>query len=155
MPLVAPSASNTGVLDLTSNKLQAVCMERLVHQILDDRHFDFPGYHGPAYCRLRIWQINEGKKTSYVVLASDPGAGYEGTSLTNAAEAWGTAAWKQLGQPDLAQVEFFENYPHAETKDPETFDRVFFSTDGRALSSPSWQPSDRASVEQSVGGWFE
>jgi len=89
-----------------------------------------------------------------VVLAweekSNPGA-----SVTNAAAAIATQAWRRLLPQAREGIVFIEGYAdprRVRLAGGECFAEVTFDLDGDALHSPRWRHTERAEVERLIGG---
>ena len=124
------------------------------------RSYDGPfSYAEPTGHAGRCWlQVYERRGALPVVLAweekSNPGA-----SVTNAAAAIATQAWRQLLPQAKEGIVFIEGYVdprHAHLAPGERFAEVTFDLDhgpdGDALHSPRWRHRERTEVEALIGG---
>ena len=116
--------------------------------------YEFKGLNSTAsFCLLSIIQNYRGK---VLVIATDPGDKTDsGTSVTNAAEQLATQVCAEFKIP-FAQLEWIERYvrtasihQYQEGEDwnfEQTWDRVRFNVRGGKLVGPSWQPVDKAEI---------
>jgi len=130
--------------------------------IIHDANLTVHDFNGrPGVYRIRIWQQSHPpvEEAVYVVVMSET-PDNPGMSITNAVELVATRVWTLLGCPPIENVTFFEHYPQIFTpirrgkpmEAAETFDRVGFDVQNRALLRPLWFYGQKALVEQRIGG---
>ena len=135
--------------------------------LLHDDLLSFPGFHGcESRCRVRVFLPAEGSGSdAYIVLATDDDQA-QGTSVTNAAEIIAAVACQRFNLPP-ERLEFIEHYDYRHRPgganafgEAENFARISFSRATAAalpgalsptLGLPSWQHTDRVSVEELIG----
>jgi len=117
-------------------------------------------------CDLKVYRLGRGqemfeRRDTYVVVFAEP-VGYEGVSVTNAAEYIATQVWalSELRTGDYARVLWIEHYPpgalgHVRGLPEESFDLVTFDWErtpqGPVARRPVWRRVSREWVEELVG----
>lgn len=110
-------------------------------------------------CDLRIYEIGRGQPSAStkIVVFSEPTDGYQGVSVTNAAEIIASEVKAMMfGDTDIGHILWIEHYPkgslgHVRGLPDESFDLVTFSWRGNTANCPVWHRISREWVETLVG----